>query len=112
MAKIHRSFVTNSSSSSFIIAGKSFNDIDDILEEFKRNNIEIPNDGEDGNACELLEILSTKLNMEYIDGADEGGYYLGFNLDATTVEDVIKVAEKAKKIFGSDCPVYSGTIYN
>jgi len=121
--KIRSGFVANSSSSSFIIAGKCFNQ-EGIIEKFKSMNFELKDlpyslnyeDVEDyiesNGYYELTETLAEKEGMQYEVDSDNDRYYVGYTLDCNSITEVINQATKAKEKFGDGVTIHSGVIAN
>lgn len=98
--KVRAGFVSNSSSSSFVIFGKIFGR-EDLQEYFKFTDDEM--DGIDDNG--LYDYMEdSELNYEEI-GDDE--YVIGLTLEGTS-DNVCSIMEKVKSMFGDDCRVYRG----
>jgi len=57
------------------------------------------------------EIAEVK-KMDYVVDSENDNYYIGYDLNCNSIDEVIKQANKAKEFFGPNVQIHSGTIYN
>jgi hypothetical protein len=98
--KIRGAFVANSSSSSFLIIGKMFDNEEDA-DSFQS------------------EIGGSQYGVRYIDGYDKSGYMAGFDIDpglaegcsgdaSKLIKSINEYYERLKKVMGDEKIVYRG----
>ena len=105
--KIRNGFVSNSSTSSFLIYGVCFGG-DELLEK-------VGKDPETDDVWDILEELEGELDMNYYSPYDWGEYFIGVSWggigdDETGAEFKTRIEKKLKAKFGDDieCGTHEG----
>ena len=111
--KIRNGFVSNSSSSSFIIYGASFDTYDTEIEQLIKTHLTVEQKEELVAGDDTLEYLLPKLGLEIYEDYEMGEIFFGKSWSKVGDEETGKqfkdsVDEKLKEIFGK--PIKSDTI--
>jgi hypothetical protein len=101
--KIRKGFVSNSSSSSFIVLGTSFDNENEEVARLLGKTVEEVEEGDSYDMEEELEDRAFKLGLEFSSGGDDYAYYVGvspFDIkDNETGAEFKQRVEKAVKEF-------------
>lgn len=102
--KIRKGFVSNSSSSSFIVLGTSFDNENEEVARLLGKTVEEVEEGDSYDMKEELESRANKLGLDFSDGGSDGyAYFVGMSpfdiKDNETGAEFRQRVEKALKEF-------------